>query len=92
MKPKTPILILIGCLACVFATAPSLSAAEGAAPSVARQDTGSIRGRVQNVVTGRYLNNARVAVKQTDIFTLTDEYGNYQLARVPSGPTVLEIF
>ncbi len=92
MNPKTPLLILIGCLACVFATAPSTSAAEGAAPSVSRQETGSIRGRVQNVVTGRYLNNARVAVKQTNIFTLTDEYGNYQLARVPSGPTVLEIF
>ena len=92
MKPKTPIPVLIGCLVCVFATAPSTSAAEGTPAHVSRQDTGSIRGRVQNVVTGRYLNNARVAVKQTDIFTLTDEYGNYQLARVPSGPTVLEIF
>jgi TonB-dependent receptor len=44
------------------------------------------------VVTGRYLNNAQVALKQYNIFAQTDEFGNYELARVPSGPTVLEVF
>ncbi|MBI4622244.1 MAG: TonB-dependent receptor [Verrucomicrobia bacterium] len=54
--------------------------------------TGTVEGRVQNIVTGRYLNNARVSVKQTDILTLTDESGNYRISRVPSGPIVLEVF
>lgn len=54
--------------------------------------TGTVEGRVQNVVTGRYLNNARVSVKQTDIIAMTDESGNYRISRVPSGPVVLEVF
>jgi len=53
---------------------------------------GTVEGRVQNVVTGRYLNNARVAVRQTDNFVLTDETGSYRLTRVPSGPVVLEVY
>lgn len=54
--------------------------------------TGSIEGRVQNVATSRYLNNARITVKNTDIVALTDESGNYRITRVPSGSVVLEIY
>lgn len=61
-------------------------------PAAAAHATGAVAGRVQNIVTGRYLNNARVAVKGTDLESLTDEFGNYRLPRVPSGPIVLEVF
>jgi TonB-dependent receptor len=56
------------------------------------QNTGSIFGRVQNVVTAKYLNNARVSVKGTNLTVLTDEFGAYRLVNVPSGPIVLEVF
>ncbi len=72
-----------------------VQAAQGAAgvpADASTQNSGSISGRVQNVVTGRNLNNARVAVKQTDIATLTDEYGRFLLPRVPVGPLVLEVY
>ncbi|MDO8543232.1 MAG: TonB-dependent receptor [Opitutaceae bacterium] len=54
--------------------------------------TAAIRGRVQNVVTGQYLNNARVSVKGMDITAFTDESGSFFLANVPPGPAVLEAF
>ena len=38
----------------------------------AQPATGGIEGRVQSLVTGDYLNNARVAVKGTNLVTLTD--------------------
>ena len=54
--------------------------------------TGTLEGRVQNAVTGRYLNNARLAVKDTAIIGFTNESGAYRLNQVPSGPAVLEVF
>src|SRR5687767_14321461 len=54
--------------------------------------TGSISGRIQNVVTGQYLNNVRVSVKGTDQVAFTDQSGSYRLAGVPGGQVVLEVF
>ena len=53
--------------------------------------TGAISGRVQNVATGQYLNNARVTVQGTDRVVFTDQTGSYRLTGLPSGPTVLEV-
>lgn len=47
---------------------------------------GSISGRIQNVVTGQYLNRARVTVKGTDQVAFTDEFGAYVIGNVRSGP------
>lgn len=55
------------------------------------QGTGSIEGRVQNDVTGRYLNNSRVAVKGTGLRVYTDESGRYRITNVPSGRVILEV-
>jgi hypothetical protein len=55
-------------------------------------NTGSIEGRVQNVATGRYLENARVAVKNTDIVVFTDDTGTYRIARFPAGRAMIEVF
>jgi len=54
--------------------------------------TGSVAGRVQNVVTGDYLNNARVSVKGTNLVALTDNAGYYQLNGVPAGSVDLRVF
>ncbi len=73
-----------------------LSAAQAAAGepagAVTAQGTGSVAGRVQNVVTGRYLSNARVAVEGTGLIAFTDEAGNYILAGVPAGRRELRVF
>ncbi len=53
---------------------------------------GSVTGRVQNIVTGKYLNRARVAVKGTELVAYTDESGTYHLVDVPAGPVRLEVF
>src|SRR5258708_31442167 len=53
---------------------------------------GSIEGRVKNFATGTYLNNARVAVKGTNLVTFTDEGGNFRLAGIPAGPVTLRAF
>jgi TonB-dependent receptor len=47
--------------------------------------TGTIQGRVLNVGTGKYLNNARVVVEGTNLETLTDEFGEFRLSGVPAG-------
>lgn len=54
--------------------------------------TGTITGRVQNVVTGQYLNQARVKLRGSDQIVLTDSFGIYQLVGVPAGQVTLEFF
>jgi iron complex outermembrane receptor protein len=92
MKRKNLLVLLsIG----IALTAPAWLAAQtatGAPSSATRQSTGTITGRVRNVVTGQYLNKARVAVKGTDQVVYTDNFGIYQLVEVRSGPVVLEVF
>ena len=79
------------CLTLFLATPLCSSAADPTAPSTT-QSSGAISGRVQNVATGQYLNNARVTVKGTELVAFTDQTGSYRLTGVPSGPTVLEVF
>lgn len=62
-----------------------------ASPGFAQPATGAIEGRVQNRVTGDYLNNARVSVKGTNLVALTDESGTYRLTGVPAGPVTLRV-
>ncbi len=54
--------------------------------------TGSIEGRVKNVVSGRYLQNARVSIASTDILVFTDETGRYRIARAPAGRLMIEVY
>ncbi|MBM3853415.1 MAG: TonB-dependent receptor [Verrucomicrobia bacterium] len=58
----------------------------------AHAQPGGIVGRIHNVVTGQYLNNARVALQGTDLVAFSDETGSYRLAAVPPGRVVLEVF
>src|SRR5688500_4629147 len=61
-------------------------------PAGVPQQTSSVSGRVKNLVTGQYLNKARIAVKGTDLITLTDEFGEYRLVNIPPGVITLEVF
>jgi iron complex outermembrane receptor protein len=58
----------------------------------AADDSGTITGRVSNVATGTYLNNARISIKGTDREVFTDAFGTYRLVGVPGGAITLEVF
>src|SRR5688500_8477404 len=58
----------------------------------AQSAPGTIVGQVRNAATGANLNNARVAVKGTNIVALTDESGTYTLNGVPGGSVTLRVF
>ncbi len=70
-------------LAAVFAFSASL---------FAQATTGAIHGRVLNVTTGSYLNNARVTVEGTRLEGFTNQFGEYRLNGVPAGAATLHIF
>lgn len=54
--------------------------------------TGTIQGRVLNITSGSYLNNARVTVEGTSLQTFTDEFGEYMLTGVPAGTASVRAF
>lgn len=85
-KSKNLLAVLGAWLALSTAPVHAANAAEGAAGGAA------VSGRVQNVVTGQYLNNARVTVRGTGIVVFTDQSGTYRLPQVPPGKVVLDIF
>lgn len=88
MKAKS--LVALGSAWMVLALAPAyiVQAASGTEVAVL---PASITGRVQNETTGRFLNNARVTVRGTNLRVFTDETGSYYLTNVPAGPVVLEV-
>jgi iron complex outermembrane receptor protein len=90
MKPKTLITVLSGWLA--LASSPAQSAHAAAGSTSTAQASASISGRVQNVGTGQFLNNARVTVRGTGLEVFTDQTGVYRLPQVPAGKVVLEVF
>ena len=53
---------------------------------------GVVSGRVQNAVTGNYLNNARVRVAGTTLEAFTNAAGEYRLTGVPAGSATLTVF
>lgn len=90
MNGKQSLALWSACLVLLLAPASNTHAAEGVAS--AGQSTGSITGRVQNVVTGNYLNQARITVKGSEVIAYTDEFGIYRLVNLRSGPNVIEVF
>jgi iron complex outermembrane receptor protein len=56
------------------------------AQAPANASTGTVQGRVLNAANGMYLSNARVTVEGTNIETFTNQFGDYVLNNVPSGP------
>jgi hypothetical protein len=62
-----------------------------AGQSYAQSAAGSVEGRVQNAVTGDFLNNARVAVKGSPIVVFTDVDGKFRLNAVPAGAATVQV-
>lgn len=58
----------------------------------AQTGTGYVHGRVLNVTTGAYLNNARVTVEGTQLEAFTNQFGEYDLSGVPAGTATLHVF
>lgn len=54
--------------------------------------TGSIEGRVLNVTSGSYLNNARVGIEGGTLEAFTNEFGEYRLSAVPAGTARIVAF
>ncbi len=54
--------------------------------------TGVIEGRVLNVTSGSYLNNARVTVEGTTLQGFTNNFGEYRLLGVAAGTVTLRVF
>ena len=91
MKNARPLFrTVVACVALHFLQA--LGVAADAASHPVAQAAGSVSGRIQNVATGQYLNNARVTVKDTNQVAFTDQTGSYRLSGLPSGPAVLEVY
>ena len=55
-------------------------------------NTGVIEGRVLNVTSNRYVNNARITVEGTDRTTFTDEFGDFRIVGAPAGEVRLRVF
>lgn len=53
--------------------------------------TGEIRGRVINKATGEYLRNAVVKVEGTNLSTVAESGGEYNLSGVPAGEVTLSV-
>ena len=60
-----------------------------AQPAAAR---GTVTGRVQDAVTGKYLANARISVEGTSLQNFTDELGQYSIGNLPSGTITLQVY
>ncbi|MBL9209842.1 MAG: TonB-dependent receptor [Opitutaceae bacterium] len=70
----------------------ALAAVTGARSADDAARGGTITGRVQNLETGRYLNNAQVSVRGSAVVVSTDESGTYRLAALPPGSVTLRVF
>jgi len=96
MTDGTPLVAVVdeqsGALAVKRSPRPNGQGAAATVHSSRRPGSASIYGRVQNIATGQYLNNARVTVRGTDQVAFTDETGTYRLADLPEGRVELEIF
>ena len=71
--------------------AAALIAALGTISAVA-QTTGTIAGKVKDIRTGQYLENARVTVKDTGKQALTDSFGQFRITGVPTGTADVTVF
>lgn len=54
------------------------------------QSTGAVHGRVYNIGSGRYLNNAKVTVEGTNITVFSNEFGEYRVDNLPVGEARLQ--
>lgn len=88
MKRNNPLTLVVAWLALTLGPSHSSATASGA-PASAAQETTRITGRVKNVATGDYLRSASVAVEGSNLSTLTDFSGAFELAVPPGSQTLV---
>jgi iron complex outermembrane recepter protein len=95
---RTQCVALVATILCLSSSAvPALAQSVPAAinPAVSTPPpagSGKISGRVQNLAIGKYLENARVTIKETNQTVTTDKFGEFLLLEVPAGSVTLEVF
>jgi iron complex outermembrane receptor protein len=62
-----------------------------AVPARAQQATGTVTGSVLDVITGKFLEGADVAIEGTRVATTTEREGRFTLRDVPAGPQRLVV-
>lgn len=60
--------------------------------SALAQSTATVEGRVLNVTSGAYLENARITVEGTTVQAFTNNFGEYRVTGVPPGKVTLQVF
>ncbi|MFT3870309.1 MAG: TonB-dependent receptor [Nibricoccus sp.] len=74
------------CLLVIGSTSPRVSAQTASAEA-----TGTLTGRVLNVINGQYVKNARVTVVGSSLEAVTDEFGEYRIYGVPAGEITVKV-
>jgi iron complex outermembrane recepter protein len=92
VKIRNPLARLTAVIAFALPLCPSSHGAEGPPSNRAAESKGTVTGRVQNALSGNYLNNARVTIRGTDRSVFTNEEGTYLISDAPAGEIVLDIF
>src|SRR5688572_985688 len=92
MLTKYPLAIVTMCSALALAPIARGAPADPPPTSKAAESRGTVSGRVQNALSGNYLNNARVSVRGTERVVFTNEAGTYLIPDAPAGEIVLEVF
>lgn len=91
-KRRNPLALLVGWLALAVAPESHGQAADPSIHNAAARGDVTLTGRVLNVASGNYLNNARVSVRGTNLQAFTDETGTYLLRQVPAGRVMIDVF
>ena len=85
MKTRSLILVMTGWITFALAATRNVRGADGNAASA-----GTIAGQVSNAATTAFLEGARVSVRGSNAFVLTDRQGQYRLT-VPAGAAMIDI-
>jgi hypothetical protein len=78
-------------LRAILCAAASLALLGAGAGAVAAQQTGTVQGTVTDAATARPLPGAQVLVQGTQIGTLTNAQGRFQLVNVPAGAQTVRV-
>ncbi len=92
MKTTYPLALMIVSITLALPCGPDVRAAETAPASKSADDRGVVTGRVQNALSGNYLNNARITIRSADHVVFTNESGVYLFPDAPAGEVTIEVF
>jgi len=92
MKTSYLIALMTVFLAAIVVPGRSVQAAEAAPAGKTTDGRGVVTGRVQNALSGNFLNNARVSIHGTDRTAFTNEAGTYIISTAQAGELTIDVF